>query len=68
MPRWLATLLRRPARDSDRAARLALFEIEAEILDQRALIEMAMTEPDPVLAGKAAAELKRRIFGGAAHA
>lgn len=50
--------------DAVRAQRLALFETEAEILDQRALLEVAMTEPDPVLAGKAAAELQRRIFAG----
>ena len=44
------------------AARLALFEVEVHSLDRRALIEVAMTEPDPVIAAAPAAELKRRHY------
>lgn len=71
MRSWAASLLHRlgyrahaSREEAVRAQRLAMFETEAEILDQHALLEVAMTEPDPVLAGKAAAELQRQIFAG----
>lgn len=37
-------------------------EGDARRAEQRRLIEVAMTEPDPVIAGAAAAELKRRHY------